>query len=265
MTPLRQKLIDDLDLRSRADTTILAYVSACARLARYHRRSPEHLDLDHVRAFLLHLQRDCMASPANVKLHGTTLERPDLAAALPYPRVPRTPQTRLSPHEVSLLIHAARSPLHRIVCQTLYATGLRVGEVVALQPSDVQSGRGLLLVRRGKGARPRVVMLSGRLLHHLRDCSRTVSTCAPSRRSLDTRSSTPPASGPCGPRCSARPGAHWTDWNRGPSPRRGSAAEPCGRRGFPTSCQAPGASTGRTFWPGSLKLTLSHAPSARPG
>ena len=148
MTPLRQKLIDDLDLRSRADTTILAYVSACARLARYHRRSPEHLDLDHVRASLLHLQRDCMASPANVKLHGTTLERPDLAAALPYPRVPRTPQTRLSPHEVSLLIHAARSPLHRIVCQTLYATGLRVGEVVALQPSDVQSGPGLLLVGR---------------------------------------------------------------------------------------------------------------------
>jgi len=91
MTPLRQKLIDDLDLRSRADTTILAYVSACARLARYHRRSPEHLDLDHVRAFLLHLQRDCMASPANVKLHvaalrflyGTTLERPDLALSSP--------------------------------------------------------------------------------------------------------------------------------------------------------------------------------------
>ncbi len=83
---------------------------------------------------------------------------------------------------------------------------------MAHQPCDVPSGRGLLLVRRGKGARPRVVMLSGRLLHHLRDCSRTVSTCAPSRRSLDTRSSTPPASTwPCGPRCSARPGAQWTD------------------------------------------------------
>jgi site-specific recombinase XerD len=175
MTPLRRNFIDELTLLNRAPSTIYAYVNAVARLAAYHRRAPDGLALCDVRDFLLNLRRQQNASPSLLKMHVaacrcyyTIILRPDIAAGLPYPKVVPSAKTRLNEAEVAMLLDSARAPLHAIVLSTLYATGLRVGEVVELQTQDILAQRRLIQVRRGKGSVPRLIMLSDSLLVLLR-------------------------------------------------------------------------------------------------
>src|SRR5258707_2133026 len=62
MTPLRQRMIEDMRLRNLSPHTIDAYVHAVAQFARHYGRSPEHLDGEQARAYLLHLVQDRHAS-----------------------------------------------------------------------------------------------------------------------------------------------------------------------------------------------------------
>lgn len=175
MTPLRQKMIRELELSRKSPRTIEAYVAAVAELARHYGRSPEAISLEEVRSFLHHLitQRKLAFSSVNQKLGGIrffyrhVLGRDEFALKVPAKRSGRLPEP-LSRGEVARLIEATRNAKHRVLLMTCYAAGLRVGELVRLKPADLHSERMLIRVREGKGRKDRYTLLSPRLLEELR-------------------------------------------------------------------------------------------------
>ena len=87
---------------------------------------------------------------------------------LPFPRKAKTLPTVISPAEVSRLLAAVPDLKMRTLLETIYATGLRISAVLHLEVRDVDSPRRQILVRSGKGQKDRWVLLSPRLLEHLR-------------------------------------------------------------------------------------------------
>jgi integrase/recombinase XerD len=175
MTPLRQRLIDDLRVRNYAPGTIECYVSGVARFARYFGCSPDQLGPDHVRQFQVHLvERRVSWSQFNQIVCGlrffyaVTLQRPNAVPFIPFGKRPRTVPSVLSPEEVADLLDAASPGRDRALLQTAYACGLRISELLHLQVPDIDSARMVVVVRHGKGAKGRLVPLSPRLLGELR-------------------------------------------------------------------------------------------------
>jgi len=175
MTPLRQRLIDDLQLRNRSPRTISCYVRAVARFAQHFGRSPEDLDSEHTRQYQLHLLQQRVswcrfnqAVSALRFLYRVTLQRPDVVFLIPYGKKPKTLPAVLSPDEVRRLLDAVSAPRDRLLLQTAYSCGLRISELVRLQVGDIDSQRMVLHVRQAKGQKDRLVPLSRVLLEQLR-------------------------------------------------------------------------------------------------
>jgi site-specific recombinase XerD len=180
MTTLRQRLLDELQLRGLALTSQNNYVGVIYRLARHYRKPPDRITDGELKAYLLHLIRDRqLAAPTLVLavsalrfFYRHVLNRPlaDLEAALPRMRK-RTVRPRIySPAEVGRLLAAERLCLkHRALLMTTYAAGLRVSEVCHLKPGDLMTARMQIRVEQGKGHKDRYTMLSPKLLVVLRD------------------------------------------------------------------------------------------------
>lgn len=177
MTHLRQLMIEELQRRNFAETTIRSYVRGVEHFSRYFHRSPEHLGPEHIRKYQAMLFSKLKFSPNTVILRLASLrffyiqvlKKSWSIAETPYPRkVVHLPQI-LSPEEVTRLIDAADSRFHRAMLMTLYATGARRTEAAHLKVEDIDSRRMVLHIHGGKGNRDRDVMLSPKLLEALRD------------------------------------------------------------------------------------------------
>ena len=101
-------------------------------------------------------------------LYGITLDRPEVAARVPWPRMPWKLPDILTPDEMVEVLAAIDSLMHRAIVMTAYGTGLRISEACALMTGDIDSKRGVIHVRDGKRGRDRFVMLPARLLDVLR-------------------------------------------------------------------------------------------------
>jgi integrase/recombinase XerD len=175
MTPLRQRFIEDLQLRNYAARTVKTYVACVAKFATHFRRSPAELGREDIRAFQLHLIRQKVSwSQFNQIvcalrfLYGTTLEQAGLVDMVPYGKKPKTLPSVLSREEVERLFAAAKNGRDRMLFRTTYAAGLRISEVVRLRLEDIDSARTVLHIRQAKGGKDREVPLSPRLLGELR-------------------------------------------------------------------------------------------------
>src|SRR3989442_3176613 len=175
LTPLRQRMLEDLQIRNYSPHTIdgsLRYVAQCAK---HFRTSPDRLGPEHIRTYQLHLLRQQVSESVFIQtvcalrfLYETILHRPWMVDYIPYPKKPKTLPVILSRDEVKALILAPRYFKHRVILATLYATGVRVSELCQLQGTDIDSQRMVIHVRQGKGKRDRFVMLSPDLLPLLR-------------------------------------------------------------------------------------------------
>jgi integrase/recombinase XerD len=176
MTRLRKMMLDELERRNYSQTTRRAYLRGVQDFARHFHRSPDQLGLDHIRDYQVHLFRVRKLKPASVAvrlaalrfLFVAVLKRPWSVADTPYPKRPDTLPCVLSQEEVTRLIEAALTPVHRIVLMTLYATGLRRAELTRLKVSDIDTERMVVHVLGGKGRKDRDVMLSSKLLEAVR-------------------------------------------------------------------------------------------------
>jgi integrase/recombinase XerD len=176
MTRLRQMMLDELERRNYTQNTRRAYLQAVADFAHHFHRSPEQLGLDHVRDYQVHLFRGRKLKANSVSVHVAALRFVFIAVLkrqwpvtdTPYPKKPDTLPAVLSPEEVTRLINAAVTPIHRLILMTLYATGLRRTELTQLKIADIDAPRMVIHVRGGKGRKDRDVMLSPRLLEALR-------------------------------------------------------------------------------------------------
>ena len=176
MGKLRDKMIEDLQLRGYSRSTRREYVRCARDFAAYHRRSPERMGESEIREFLLHLVADRRLGGAARKmyvagikfLYEVTLGRPHEVAKIPWPKVGHTLPEVLSGTEVDRLLACIPSAKYRAIVMTTYGAGLRVNEVCSLEIGDIDSQRMVIHVREGKGKRDRYVMLPDRILFMLR-------------------------------------------------------------------------------------------------
>ena len=175
MTPLRAKMIRELELHRKSPRTIGPYVAAVAQLAKHYGRSPDTISIEEIREFLHYLitVRKVAYSTCNQKLAGIrffyrhVLGQQDLALRVPAKRSGRLPEP-LSRGEIARLLEATGNRKHRVMLMTAYGGGLRVSELVRLKPRDIHSERMLIRVEQGKGRKDRYTLLSPRLLEELR-------------------------------------------------------------------------------------------------
>jgi integrase/recombinase XerD len=176
MTPLRQRMLEDLQLRNYSPQTIHCYLRCVADFAKHFGISPEHLGPEQVRIYQLFLVQEKQVSwPSVVQtvcalrfFYRVTLGRPAMLEYIASPQRPLTLPIILSQAEVATLLRTPRNLKHRAILTTLYAAGLRVSELCQLQVTDIDSARMVLRVRQGKGQHDRYVMLSPKLLPLLR-------------------------------------------------------------------------------------------------
>ena len=176
MSPIRQRMLGDMQLRNFTSETQRNYLHHIFELARYYRTGPEHLTLEDLRDYQLYLINGRRLSPQSVNqfvsaaqfLYTETLEMPWPERALTRMRVPFKLPVVLSPEEVSLFFDHLPSLRYRAALMTCYGAGLRVSEAVALKVSDIDSQRMLLHIEQGKGHKDRYALLSPRLLEVLR-------------------------------------------------------------------------------------------------
>ena len=175
MTPLRQRMIDDLRIRNYSRCTINNYIRLVARFAQHFGRSPERLGSEHVRDYQLHLLTNKTSwgvfnqTVAALRFfYRVTLKQNWPLERLPYGKKPKRLPCVLSQQEVLQFLGAITNPMHRMALTAAYAAGLRVSEVVTLRVEDIDSARMLIHVRQGKGQKDRIVSLSEVLLRSLR-------------------------------------------------------------------------------------------------
>ena len=176
MTPLRQHMREDMQLRGLAARTQESYLAAVRQLAIHYGRAPDQLTEDELRAYFLYLRNEQHLAPntINVALHAVkflytyTLQRPWPFADLIRPPLPQKLPVVLSPEEVWRVVGQVRLPHYRTCLSVIYSCGLRLQEGVQLQVSQIDSARMQLHIRGGKGNKDRMVPLPSRTLTALR-------------------------------------------------------------------------------------------------
>src|SRR5271163_3062582 len=175
LSPLRRRMIEDMTVRNMSPATQRSYVHAVSKFSRYFGRSPERLGLEDVRTFQVHLVSTGISWPALNQtvcalrfFYGVTLGHGEIPERIPYAREPRTLPVVLGADEVVRFLEAVPSLKTRAALTTAYAAGLRASETVSLKICDIDSGRMVIRVERGKGGKDRYVMLSAQLLGILR-------------------------------------------------------------------------------------------------
>jgi integrase/recombinase XerD len=167
MTPLRQRMIQDMELRGLSATTCRTYVEAIRTLARYCRKSPDQIREQELRDYFVYLTqtRRIAASTLTVQLSAIkflferTLRRPWPLLELVRVKDRRRLPVILSPQEVRQVLEHVRRPTARMVLTMMYACGLRVSEARCLQGRDIDRARMVVMVRGGKGQKDRHVPL----------------------------------------------------------------------------------------------------------
>ena len=175
VSPLRQRMLEDMHMRKLAPKTQQSYIRAVSRFAKYLGRSPDTATAEDLRRYQLHLV-DAGTSPITLNatitglkfLFDVTLGHGDVLAKMQSIRVPRKIPVVLNKQEVSRLIACAGNLKHQTALALAYGTGLRANEVVSLKVTDIDSQRMTLRVEQGKGGKDRFAMISPVLLERLR-------------------------------------------------------------------------------------------------
>ena len=180
ISPLRQRMIDDMMMRKLSHQTQSAYIRAVINLTRFLGRSPDTATPEDLRRYQLHLVE---TGTSRIMLNHTitalrfffqvTLDRPEAMAKMSTVREPRKLPVVLSCEEVARLIEAAGTPKYQAALSVAYGAGLRASEIVALKVGDIDSTRMTLRIEQGKGRKDRYAMLSPLLLERLRTWWRT--------------------------------------------------------------------------------------------
>ncbi len=178
MTSLRQRMLEDMQVRNLSPNTRDSYVQQVSQFARHFGRSPEQVGPEEIRAYQVYLTNEKRLAPKSIRiavsalrfLYTVTLKRDwPVEDVIPAPKVPQKLPFVLSPDEVLYFLTCVASPKHRTILTTCYAAGLRISEVIALTGRAIDSHRMVIRIEQGKGQKDRYVMLSPKLLETLRE------------------------------------------------------------------------------------------------
>jgi len=175
VTPLLQRMIEDMRIRNFAPATQKIYVSCVAKFAEHFGRSPAKLGSEDVREYMRYLVEETHTTAsyhAQVAAALRFLYRWTLQVDWPIDRIPSPRREKrlpvvLSREEMVRFFEAVDSLVYRVIFMIAYSAGLRVSEITNLQAQDIDRERMVIHVRCGKGAKDRYVPLSERLLVEL--------------------------------------------------------------------------------------------------
>jgi site-specific recombinase XerD len=175
VSPLRQRMIEDMNARKLCAGTQRGHLRGCKRFAAFLKRSPETATAEDIRRFQLHLAEAGLSiCTRNQIMTGlrfllrVTLRRLDLAAEIYHLREPQKIPLVMSPDETKRLLAVARNLKVRVLLSLGYGCGLRAGEVIRLRVKHIDSAQKIIRVEQSKGRKDRNVMLSPELLDLLR-------------------------------------------------------------------------------------------------
>jgi len=175
MSPLRQRMIEDMTVRNLSPSTQQSYIYAIAKFSRHFACAPDRLSFEQVRAYQLHLisQKRSWSHINQVAcalrfFYGVTLGQTEAFERIIGGQKPDKLPLVLGAEEIERFLDAVTGLRNRVVLATAYAAGLRVSEVVRLKVSSIDSKRMLIHIENGKGGKDRYAMLSPRLLDILR-------------------------------------------------------------------------------------------------
>jgi integrase/recombinase XerD len=176
MTPLRQRMSEDMEIRNLSENTQLSYLQQVSLFAKHFKRSPELLGPEEIRAYQVHATTERKLAPGTLCtiasslrfLYKVTLKREWVDLEIPLPKKPFKLPVIPSREEIAHFLDSIASLKHRTILMTAYAAGLRISEVTHLKITDIDSHRMMLRVTQGKGQKDRYVMLSAQLLERLR-------------------------------------------------------------------------------------------------
>lgn len=176
MTPLRKRMLEDLQIRNYAPTTVAAYIRSVAEFAKHFDKSPDLLGSEQIREYQLYLIKEKGVSLSSYIqavcglrfLYSNTLHLSVSVDRIPLPRYEKKLPVIMSPAEVKLLLETPKNLAHRAILTTMYAAGPRISEVAKLKVADIDSSRNVIWIRGGKGRKDRQSLLSPRLLELLR-------------------------------------------------------------------------------------------------
>ena len=159
ISPLRQRMIDDMTARRFKEKVQKDYVRHVRNFAAFLGRSPDTATSEDVRLFQLHMAQQQIGAPtinsaiaALRFFFNVTLERPDLVRHLTTVHEPRKAPVVLSQEEVVRLLEAAPGLKYKAAFSVAYGAGLRVSEVVALKVVRHRQPAHDLAGRAGQGA-----------------------------------------------------------------------------------------------------------------
>jgi len=178
---LRKKMVEDLQLRGYAERTQSSYTRSVRQLENYWHLPAEEISEQQVRDYFLYCRNDVGWSAATMRIaysgikffYTTTLPMDWETIKLLKMKRLSIPPTVLSIDEVRLILNTARTPQAKAFLTTVYSCGLRLGEALALEIGDIDSGRMVLRVRKGKGGKDRDVPLPSSTLEVLREYWKT--------------------------------------------------------------------------------------------
>lgn len=177
MSTLRQRMIEDLQIRNFSIHTQRAYIRYIAKFAKHYGRSPDRISFEEIRKYQAYLVYHLRVSPGTITqvvsalrfLYRVTLKRPWIIEMIPFPKTQKKLPQVITREQVAQLLGSVKSLKYRAMLTTCYAAGLRVAEVVHLRVKDIDSKRMVIRVRQGKNRRDRYVPLSKNHLALLRE------------------------------------------------------------------------------------------------
>jgi site-specific recombinase XerD len=175
VSPLRQRMIEDMNARKLGTHSQKSHTHSCKRFAAFLKRSPDTATAEDIRLFQLHLAETGVSICNRNRimtglrfLFRVTLRRADLAAEIYHIREPQKIPLVMSPDETRRLLAVASSLKVRVLLGVGYGCGLRAGEVVRLKVKHIDSAQRIIRVEQSKGRKDRHVMLSPETLDLLR-------------------------------------------------------------------------------------------------
>ena len=176
MTVLRQRMIEDMQIRNLALNTQKSYLLQISAFARHFGQSPENLGPDEIREYQIYLINTKKLSPSSMCitvsalrfLYQVTMKKAWSFDEIPAPKKPQKLPVILGLEEVHHFLDSITSLKNLAIFSTMYASGLRVSEACNLKVTDIDSERMNIRVNQGKGNKDRYSLLSPRLLNILR-------------------------------------------------------------------------------------------------
>ena len=165
MTPLRQRMTEDLQVRNLARNTQTSYLQQVSLFARHFNKSPELLGPEDIRTYQVYLTNEKKLAPGSIIIAVSALrflykvslhKNWSFQDLIPAPKQPQKLPVVLSPEEVLQFLGCLGNTKHRAILTTCYAAGLRISEAVHLRPTDIDNQRMVIRVEQGKGQKDRL-------------------------------------------------------------------------------------------------------------